>query len=66
MCRGARLVFTCPKTGLDLPSGIYTDLDTLAHVGQISVKVSCIHCDDVHTFAAKRGHLEDVDSIGAS
>jgi hypothetical protein len=58
MSRGARLFFTCPKTGLDLFSGIYTDLDTLARVGKLSVKVPCSHCGDVHTFAAKEGHLE--------
>jgi hypothetical protein len=58
MSRGARLFFTCPKTGLDLSSGIYTDLDTLARVGKLSVKVPCSHCGDVHTFAAKEGHLE--------
>jgi hypothetical protein len=59
MSRGARLFFMCPKTGLELSSGIYTDLDTLARVAGLSVKVPCSHCGDVHTFAAKEGHLED-------
>ena len=51
------LVFTCPKSGQDIVSGINTDSTSLSRVGQLPVNVFCPKCGQVHRLTAKAGRL---------
>jgi predicted RNA-binding Zn-ribbon protein involved in translation (DUF1610 family) len=57
------LVFTCPKTGRDIVSGIHTDRDSLSLVRQLPVSLFCPACGMVHRLTAKDGRLSDIECL---
>ena len=55
----ASLVFACPSTGREFSSGIHTDLENLARVEQIPVRLQCPICGKTHQLIAKNGYLQE-------
>jgi hypothetical protein len=53
------LVFTCPRTGHDVVSGINTDWASLSRVQQLPVTIFCPHCGKVHRLAARDGRFAE-------
>jgi hypothetical protein len=53
------LVFTCPRTGQDVVSGINTDWVSLSRVQQLPVTIFCPHCGKVHRLAARDGRFAE-------
>jgi hypothetical protein len=56
------IVFTCPKTGHDVKSGILTDEHTFAGLPLQKVKVQCHECGAVHEWFVGQGQLSLVDT----
>jgi hypothetical protein len=54
------LVFTCPKTGQDIVSGIETNAESLSGIRHTSVNVFCPICGTVHYFPAKDGRVSGI------
>ncbi len=44
----AALIFTCPKTGRPIDSGIETDRGSLSNVQSVRIRVRCPHCWEDH------------------
>jgi hypothetical protein len=44
------IVYTCPKTGREVPSGVLTDENSFAHLPHEKVTVQCLDCGDLHAF----------------
>ena len=44
------IVYTCPKTGREVPSGVLTDENSLAHLPHEKIRVQCLVCGDLHEF----------------
>jgi predicted RNA-binding Zn-ribbon protein involved in translation (DUF1610 family) len=44
----ASLLFNCPKTNQQVPTGIGTDVQSLRASWKTTVKVKCPHCGEVH------------------
>jgi hypothetical protein len=42
------LIFTCPKTGRPIDSGIETDRASLSNVQLVKIRVRCPHCWGEH------------------
>ena len=42
------IVYTCPKTGGEVPSGVLTDENSFAHLPHEKVTVQCLECGDLH------------------
>jgi hypothetical protein len=53
-----RLMFTCPATGIEVPTGIEMDLQTLE--GLEWSKVYCPHCRQAHQMAGIQYWLTEV------
>jgi len=59
------LAFACPASGEEFVSGIHTDEQSLARVGQLPVRLQCPICGRTHQLIAKNGHLKEVDAVGS-
>ena len=44
----APLLFMCPKTNQEAPTGIETDADVLRHLPKIETAVHCPECGEKH------------------
>jgi hypothetical protein len=44
------IMYTCPKTGREVPSGVLTDENSLAHLPHEKIRVQCLVCGDLHQF----------------
>jgi hypothetical protein len=53
------IVYTCPKTGRDVPSGILTDDDSFAHLPHEKVTVQCTECGDRHEYWTSEARLAE-------
>ncbi len=51
------IVYTCPKTGRDISSGVLTDEDSFAHLPHERVTVKCTECGDLHEYWTSEARL---------
>ena len=54
------LLFNCPKTNQQVPTGIDTDVQSLRASWKTTVKVSCPHCGEVHEMSVRETYLNGV------
>jgi hypothetical protein len=59
----ASLLFNCPKTNRQAPTGIETDVQSLSVAWRGILKVNCPHCGEVHEISVRdvyiNGAIED-------
>jgi hypothetical protein len=51
------LIFTCPKTGRPIESGIETERASLSDVQSVRIRVRCPHCWEEHDRRIRDAHL---------
>jgi hypothetical protein len=51
------LLFLCPKTNQQAPTGIETDVQSLGAAWRTTVKVTCPHCSEVHEISVRDTYL---------
>jgi hypothetical protein len=51
------IVYTCPKTGRDVPLGVLTDDDSFAQLPHERVTVKCAECGDLHEYWTSEARL---------
>jgi hypothetical protein len=51
------LLFLCPKTNQQAPTGIETDVQSLGAAWRTTVKVTCPHCSEVHEISVRETYL---------
>jgi hypothetical protein len=51
------LLFSCPKTGRQVPTGIKTDVQSLRALWRRKLKLECPHCGEVHEFSVREAYL---------
>ena len=56
----ASLLFNCPKTNQQVPTGIDTDVQSLRASWKTTVKVNCPHCGEVHEMSVRETYLNGV------
>ena len=66
----AQLLFTCPKTRRQAPTGIETDVQSLRAAWSKTLKVQCPRCGEMHEISVREtyinGALHDVtDRLGS-
>ena len=52
------LTVSCPTTRSSIPTTIATDVRTLAKAWHSKIKVSCPHCNEVHTYRVCEAFVE--------
>jgi hypothetical protein len=52
-----QIVFTCPVTDEDVPSGIETEQTSLDQMAPEEITLVCPHCGRPHTWQIRQGHL---------
>jgi hypothetical protein len=52
------LVFICPKTNQQAPTGIRTDVQSLSALWKVMLKVNCLHCGKVHEISVRETYIE--------
>jgi hypothetical protein len=52
-----QIVFTCPVTGNEVPSGIETDKSSLEQLAPEEITLVCPHCGRPHTWQIREGSL---------
>jgi hypothetical protein len=53
----APLLFTCPKTSRQAPTGIETDVQSLSASWKVMLKVKCPHCGEVHEISVRETYI---------
>jgi hypothetical protein len=53
----ASLLFTCPKTNLQTPTGIETDVKSLSASWKATLKVACPRCGEVHEISIREAYI---------
>ena len=53
------LVFTCPKTGREIESGIEIDHASLSSIRMFSIRIRCPTCAELHEFRVADGRFEE-------
>jgi hypothetical protein len=61
----AQLLFICPKTNQQVPTGIETDPQSLAAAWKATLKVTCPHCGEVHEVSVRETYLNGALSDAA-
>ena len=56
----APLLFACPKTNQQAPTGIETDVQSLSASWRATLKVTCPHCGDVHDISVRETYINRV------
>jgi hypothetical protein len=51
------LLFTCPKTSQQAPTGIEADVRSLSASWKTTLKVSCPHCGEVHEISVRETYI---------
>jgi hypothetical protein len=51
------LLFTCPTTSQQVPTGIETDVESLRAAWKRTLKVSCPHCGEVHEISVRETYV---------
>jgi hypothetical protein len=54
-----QIIFTCPVTNEDVPSGIETDQTSLDQMAPEEITLVCPHCGRPHTWQIRQGRLEN-------
>jgi hypothetical protein len=44
------ILYTCPKTRLEVPSGVLMDEKSFAHLPHDKVTVRCVECGELHEY----------------
>ena len=62
MSDGARqwpsgLLFSCPTSGRQVPTGIETNVQSLRALWRRKLKLDCPHCGEVHEFSVREAYL---------
>jgi hypothetical protein len=62
----APLLFICPKTSQQAPTGIQTDVQSLSASWPEILKVHCPHCGEVHEISVRDTYIDGAlqDAIG--
>jgi hypothetical protein len=55
--RPSGLLFSCPKSGRQVPTGIETDVQSLRALWRRKLKLDCPHCGEVHEFSVREAYL---------
>jgi hypothetical protein len=53
----APLLFICPKTNQQAPTGIETDVQSLGAAWKTTLKVNCPHCSGVHEISVRETYI---------
>jgi hypothetical protein len=53
----APLLFVCPKTSQQAPTGIETDVQSLRASWKATLKVKCPHCGGAHEISVRETYL---------
>jgi hypothetical protein len=53
----ASLLFICPKTNQQAPTGIETDVQSLSSSWKAALKVTCPHCGEVHEISVRETYI---------
>jgi hypothetical protein len=56
----ASLLFICPKTNQQAPTGIETDVQSLSASWKAALKVTCPHCGEVHEISVRETYINGV------
>ena len=56
----APLLFICPKTNQQAPTGIETDVQSLSASWKSALKVHCPHCGEVHEISVRETYVDGV------
>jgi hypothetical protein len=54
----AQLLFICPKTNQQAPTGIQTDAQSLSASWKAMLKVNCPPCGKVHQISVRETYIE--------
>jgi hypothetical protein len=54
----APLLFICPKTNQQAPTGIETDVQSLSASWKAMLKVNCPYCGKVHQISVRETYIE--------
>ena len=52
------LLFLCPNTNQQAPTGIETDVQSLGAAWKATVKVNCPHCGEVHEISVRKTYID--------
>ena len=53
----APLLFACPKTNQQAPTGIETDVQSLSAAWKATLKVNCPYCGEVHEVSVRETYI---------
>jgi hypothetical protein len=53
----ASLLFVCPKTNQQAPTGIETDVRSLSASWKATLKVNCPYCGEVHEISVRETYI---------
>ena len=56
----APLLFVCPKTNQQAPTGIDTDVQSLCSAWKAMLKVTCPRCGEVHEISVRETYINGV------
>jgi hypothetical protein len=54
----APLLFVCPKTNQQAPTGIQTDVQSLSAAWKVTLKVDCPYCAEVHEVSVRETYVD--------
>jgi hypothetical protein len=54
----APLLFICPKTNQQAPTGIETDVQSLREYWRTMLKVHCPRCDGMHEISVSKAYID--------
>jgi hypothetical protein len=55
--RPSGLLFSCPTSGRQVPTGIETNVQSLRALWRRKLKLDCPHCGEVHEFSVREAYL---------
>ena len=63
------LLFSCPKTKRDVPTGVRTDVESLRQAWSRTLRLACPHCGQEHEIPVREAYLnaaldDAIDRIG--
>jgi hypothetical protein len=53
----APLLFVCPKTNQQAPTGIETDVQSLSATWKATLKANCPYCGEVHEISVRETYI---------
>jgi len=56
----ATLLFVCPKTSQQAPTGIETDAQSLQAAWKATLKVKCPYCGEMHEISVRETYIEGI------